>query len=254
MGLRLKILSGFMILAVMLLVAGIWSVLELKDVGLSVGNLLENNYKSINAAKSMKEALEREDSALLLMLLGKSEEGEKILSSADSSFNRNFKIAENNITIDGEEETIKQVQENYSEFSRYWRRLSSRPEDERNLDYYFSNIHGSFNETVSSLDKLLSLNDETLYKTSVDIQSKSRRAIMPGIIAIIAAVVFTLLFTFFINIYVITPIIRITQGIKNFIRNKSPFNYSPETRDEIYNLSNEVSLLTSYVNVDRTDH
>ncbi len=252
MGLRTKILSGFLILAVMLLVAGVWSVLELQNIGLSVGNLLENNYKSINAAKSMKEALEREDSALLLMLLGKSEEGEKILSSADSSFNKSYKVAKNNITIEGEEETIKQVEKNYAEFSKYWRELSSRPEDERNLDYYFSNIHGSFNETVNSLDKLLNLNDETLYKTSVGIQSKSRRAIMPGIIAIIAAVVFTLLFTYFINGYVITPIIIITNGIKNFVRNKVPFDYTPETKDEIAKLSNEVTLLISYVDADRT--
>lgn len=254
MKLRVKILSGFLILSVMLLVAGVWSVFELQNVGLSIDNLLENNYKSINAAKSMKEALEREDSALLLMLLGKSEEGEKILTSADSSFNKSYKTAKNNITIEGEKETVEEIKKNYSEFSRYWRELSLRPEDERNLDYYFSNIHGSFNETVASLDKLLNLNDETLYKTSVAIQSKSRRAIMPGIIAIIAAVVFTLLFTFFINNYVITPIIKITDGIKKFIRNKLPYDYTPDTKDEIANLSNQVSLLTSYVNIEGNEN
>ena len=61
MGLRTKILSGFLILTMMLVVAGIWSIYELTRVGTSVQRLLDDNYKSINAGKMMIEALERED-------------------------------------------------------------------------------------------------------------------------------------------------------------------------------------------------
>ena len=66
MGLRAKILSGFLILTTMLFMARIWSIYELTRVGTSVQRLLVENYKSINAAKMMIEALEREDSAVLL--------------------------------------------------------------------------------------------------------------------------------------------------------------------------------------------
>ena len=60
MGLRLKILSGFLILVVMLIIAGIWSIYELRTVGSSVQKLLDENYRSINAAKRMILALERD--------------------------------------------------------------------------------------------------------------------------------------------------------------------------------------------------
>ena len=71
MRLRLKILSGFLILAFMLSIAGIWSIYELQSIGTSVQQLLEDNYKSIDASKIMLEALEREDSGILLLLSGK---------------------------------------------------------------------------------------------------------------------------------------------------------------------------------------
>ena len=66
MGLREKILSGFLLLTMMLVVAGVWSIHELTAVGTSVQSILNDNYKSINAGKMMIEALEREDSAVLL--------------------------------------------------------------------------------------------------------------------------------------------------------------------------------------------
>ena len=71
MGLQFKILSGFFILVLMLFIAGLWSIYELNSIGSSVQSILDENYTSIHAAKRMKEALEREDSGVLLLLLGK---------------------------------------------------------------------------------------------------------------------------------------------------------------------------------------
>jgi len=106
MGIRFKILSGFFILALMLLIAGIWSIYELNTIGTSVQRLLNENYKSIDAAKMMLEALEREDSATLLLILGKWEEGRTIIASGDSLFEQGFQIANNNLTIPGEKAHI----------------------------------------------------------------------------------------------------------------------------------------------------
>ena len=96
MKIRVKILSGFLVLALMLLIAGIWSIYELKFLGSSLPEILDDNYQSINASKVMMEALEREDSAILLLLLGKWEEGRNILNSADSLFNDKLLFAEKN--------------------------------------------------------------------------------------------------------------------------------------------------------------
>ena len=101
MNLRFKILSGFLILAVMLCAAGAASIYELNRIGHSVNGLLEKNYRSIVAAKEMIEALERQDSGVLMLMSGNWEAGRATLEEADRAFAQAFGTAKSNITITG---------------------------------------------------------------------------------------------------------------------------------------------------------
>ena len=96
MGLRIKILSGFIILALMLVIAGVWTILEIKNTGFSIQAIFDENYQSIFAGEDMIEALEREDSGILLLLLGKWEKGREQLFRADSLFNKKLEFAYSN--------------------------------------------------------------------------------------------------------------------------------------------------------------
>lgn len=77
---------GFLILALMLAVAGAVSIYELKTVGALVQALLDDNYRSITTAKKMTEALERQDSGILLLLSGKWKQGRETITTADNNF------------------------------------------------------------------------------------------------------------------------------------------------------------------------
>jgi HAMP domain-containing protein len=233
MKLRYKIVSGFLILALMLSIAGIWSIYELKSIGSSVQDLLEENYKSINAAKTMIEALEREDSGVLLLILGKWEEGRHIISSADSLFKIAHSIAANNITIPNEKNFIDVIRIRYNEYKGLWERPIVDTEKEGNLNWYFEDVHND----------LMTLNDSTMFKTSSDLKNKANRAIMPGIVAILSALVFTLLFNFFVNYYFISPVVKITNGIRKFLAKRVPFRVEVETKDEIYDLAASIDQL-----------
>lgn len=243
MGLRIKILSGFMILSLMLLIAGLWSINELGTIGSSVQKLLDENYQSIQAAKLMKEALERQDRGILLLLLGKWEEGRNILNSADSLFGAKLQFAFDNITVDGEQEKLKLIESRYIAFKRLWERPIVDTEREGNLDWYFEEVHRSFLTVKESINELINLNDKSMYQTASDLKSRSNRAIMPGIIAMLSAFIFTFIFTYLVNYYMISPIITITNRINKFIEKQTPFEIKVETHDEIYQLANAINHL-----------
>lgn len=251
MKLRLKILSGFLILSFMLLVAGIWSIYELSDVGQSVRGIIENNYKSITAAKKMQDALEREDSAILMHLLGSSDASISIFNSADSLFNASFTIAKNNITIDGEKEIINDIEQRHQKFKIEWMKIFTENFSMQSTSWYLENIHKLFQDTKFSINQLLTLNDNDLYKNALNVEDRSRRAIMPGIIAILSSIVFTLLFNYFINYYVISPILNITNNIQRFTSKGITYDYNPEAKDEIFKLSEAVRILASYIDADK---
>lgn len=247
MSIRIKILSGFLVLAAMLVIAGGWSVFELNSIGSSVQNILDDNYRSIHAAKVMKEALEREDSAILLLMLGKWEQGRTILKSADSLFIDRLQFAEKNITIPGEQQHLEEVKEDYQKFKSLWERPIVDTNKEGNLDWYFKDVHNAFLVAKESVNKLINLNDKMMYQTATALKNRSNRAIMPGIIAFISALVFTFIFTYLVNYYVVSPIIRITDRINKFKEKRTPYNVHIETSDELYDLSEAIEHLCESV-------
>lgn len=245
MKLRLKILSGFIILTLMLTVAAVWSVLELKSVGVSVNELLQDNYKSIDAAKSMTEALEREDSGVLLLILGKWEEGRGIIESADKQFQKEFEIAANNITIEGENEYIETIQKKYDDYKNRWIKPIVGTTKEGDINWYFENVHKSFLDVKHSVTQLMDLNDKTMYSTASSLRNKANRAIMPAVVAILSALIFSFMFNYFVNYYFVTPIVKITGGVKAFIEKRKPFSIQIKSKDELTELSASISTLCS---------
>jgi HAMP domain-containing protein len=247
MGLRLKILSGFLILTMMLVVAGIWSIYELNRMGTSVPRLLDENYKSISAGKMMIEALEREDSAVLLLLSGKWEEGRSILESGDELFQKAFTIAQHNVTIPGEGAYVDEIEAKYKAYKDLWIQPIVDTPKERNLEWYFQEVHRAFQDVKLSVGKLVTLNDQTMYKTASELKGRAHRAVMPGIVAILAALVFTALFNFFTNHYMISPIITLTRGIQQFMETGQLPAVEVETHDELLDLVSSVQRLVTQV-------
>ncbi len=247
MGLRTKILSGFLILALMLAVAGVMSVYELNSIGSSVQRILDENYKSISVTKKMIEAVEREDSGILFLMLGKWEEGRRIINSADSSFNANLSFAYSNITIESEKEHLDLIKQKYATYKALWERPIVDTDKQGNFDWYLNETHNAVTEVKNALDDLIKLNDTTMYKTASRIENGSTRAIMPGIVAILTSLVFTFIFIYFVNYYVVEPIIKITDRIKMFIKSDMPFKVDIESKDEINELETSIRKMSEYI-------
>ncbi|MBU2499219.1 MAG: hypothetical protein KKE57_09980 [Proteobacteria bacterium] len=253
MGLRSKILSGFLILSTMLLIAGIWSVYEARSLGASVQKILDDNYRSIDAAKTMIEALEREDSGVLLLLSGKWEKGRSIIESADSLFQHGFKIAQGNVTIPGEQGYVDAVESRYRAYKDMWLRPIVGTRHEADLDWYLEKVHQAFLDAKESVNALMALNQETMYQTASDLKNRAHRATMPGIVAIVAALAFTFIFNYFVNFYIVSPIIKMTKGIRKFIETREPITVQIETNDELTHLAASIQDLAERLRADGTE-
>jgi len=242
MGIRAKIMSGFLILATMLLVAGAWSIYELKNIGISAQIILDENYKSIDAAKVMIEALEREDSAVLLLLLGKRDEGMDILKVADGNFQKALEIARNNITIPGERNYVDAIEKSYASYRKLWQPFTGVGY-RGNLNLYFQEVNPTFITVKTAVTELMSLNHRAMYQTASYVEGRAHRATMPGIIAIAAAFIFAIIFSFLINLYVISPIVRLTEGIRAYLDHGNLPDIHVESEDEIAELVSSVKQL-----------
>ena len=73
--LRKKILIGYGITLAVAMVVFVWAFVNLLRLGRASDAILSENYRSILAAENMIDAIERQDSATLLIIMGYGDEG-----------------------------------------------------------------------------------------------------------------------------------------------------------------------------------
>lgn len=244
--LRIKILLSLSLLVLMLLVAGIMSVLEFGKMGDSVDSVLKNNYQSIESAKKMTDALEREDSGILLWMIGDKDSGIGIIHSSDAIFHTAIIEAETNITETDEPQHISEIVDAYDKYHASVMTIiekgSSVPEGKQRYDVETQKL---FFITKEAINRLMVLNQDQMNKQSAVVKEKSRRAMMPAIVSIAAAILFAVLLHFFITIYFIHPIMKFINGVREYYPEQGRFNAHVVSKDEFKILEDELNLLIS---------
>ncbi len=247
MKIKFKILSGFLLVIAMLFIAGYMSIFEFIRLSRSVSSLIEDNYKTIEAAKTMLEALEREDSGILLLLSGQWKEGRTILDSADSLFYDSYKIAASNITEKDEDKYVEQIEISYIKFKEKWETPIVGTSKENNINWYFKELHPIFLTVKSNIKALMALNQDSMHNEAKELMEKAHRAIMPGIVAIVASLIFLVIFNFFISKFFIKPIGNLILSLRNFNSSTQRFNAGITTNDEFKKLENEIQNLINRI-------
>jgi HAMP domain-containing protein len=241
--LKLKILAGFMMLVALLMAAGVVSTIEFIKLSSSVTALIDDNYKTIEASKSMLEALEREDSGILLILLDEVDSGREILKAADSLFLVSFNVAKDNITEENEDTYIHRIDSLYRVFKSKWQHPITHQQGQNGIGTYHNEIHASFVNVKSEVNNLMSLNQQSMFAEVTMLKGKSHRAIMPGIVAILGGLVFSLLLSFFISKYFVSPISEIAEAVKSFNARDKAIRTNIRSNDELKKLETEINGL-----------
>jgi len=244
MKIKLKLFLGFFTLVLMLALAGAYSIIEFTRISSSVNAILEDNYQSIQATKNMLEALEREDSGILLLLMGNFREGRQTITVSDSSFLQALDIARNNLTEENEKQYVADIESHYSRYRSLIEYPIVNTSRQGNIEWYETEVYPLFQEVKESIHALMDLNQTSMYREAMTLKEKSKRAIMPGIVAIGAGIVFTLIFNLFINYYLVAPVKRLVHSIRNYKRG-TVFGAEIETRDELKDLENSIRDLTA---------
>lgn len=241
--LKLKILAGFLLIVALLIVAGTVSIVEFIKLSRSVNSLIEDNYKTIESTKRMLEALERKDSGVLLILLGEREEGKEIINEANTSFIQAFGVAKNNITEANEEQFIEKIDSLYLIFKIKVDIAISDKLKAGDMSWYHGEVFQSFLDVKHAVDELMVLNQSSMYNEATILKDKSHRAIMPGIVAIVGALILSLLLSFFISKYYVSPISDLAEAVKSFHPREKNLRSKIKSNDEIKELENEINNL-----------
>lgn len=252
MTLKRKILTGYSVAFILMGLVIAWAIANLVSLGQATNAILSENYKSILAAENMLNALERQDSSLLLTLLGNGNDGNEEFRNRESDFISWLARASDNVTIKGEAELIQAIKAGYADYRNKFavltdqRRQSS--ESDTGLATYQQIFYPTFMKVREDCIGLRNLNEETMYAASLRANNVARRAIWSTAFIGVSALTIALVFSLFLAE-------RIAQPIKNFAeasRKISAGDYAVivpvETDDELGLLAREFNQMAQQLN------
>lgn len=243
MGIRTKMMLGFIILASMLFISGAISVFELTKLGKSIKGLIHDNYKSIDYSRSMLDALDEQENALLFKISGDSIHSRQQFSRADKILRTNLDSASNNLNLVSEHQQVDSVRVSYEKF--YACAAANFNDVNFSINSYISVTNPLLIEVNEHVKNLITINQQDLSKSAAFLETSAQRASLPGLIVIITSLIFTLIFTYLVHHYFVSPILRLTKGINDYIKYRKPFEVPLETKDEFYKLKESIVNLIS---------
>ena len=214
--LRSKILGGYALILLLLLFILLFALANLQRLGKASGSILRENYRSIIAAEHMIGAIERQDSALLLILAGYPEEGRAQFARNLPEFMQWLGREKDNITIKGEAELAQSIETGYLSYIEASQPLLSEGNGEPGQAgrYYHESVLSLFLRIRQTCEDLRELNQNTMYASSEQARLLAGRTMVSLLATGAGVLLFGLLFSIFLSNLIVRPLTRVTEGIR----------------------------------------
>jgi NtrC-family two-component system sensor histidine kinase KinB len=246
--LKRKILIGYSVAFALMGLVVAWAVVNLVSLGKASAAILRENYRSILAAENMVDALERQDSGILLMFLGEAEKGITQFHEHEAVFLEWLARAKDNITIHGEAELVQSIETDFATYRQKFSALTDfRDADKLPLqpDYYQKTVFPLFAKVRAACISLRNLNEETMYAASVRAGSVAGRAIWSTVLVAASALIVALIFSLVLAERIVGPIRRFVVASRKISEGDYAVQVPVETGDELGSLAGEFNRMAA---------
>jgi NtrC-family two-component system sensor histidine kinase KinB len=177
MTLNRRLLLGTAPVLLIFLAVGIYAIFLFSKLGGAIDVILKENYQSVVASQNMKEASERMDSGLLLMLSGEEQKGKEQFEQYVPVFEQNSDVEARNITLPGEgdlEARVRQLHAKYVVDAAKFMALVST--DPRRRTLYFDQLLPTFMDVKETANHILEINQQNMVDANNQARRQSRQA------------------------------------------------------------------------------
>jgi NtrC-family two-component system sensor histidine kinase KinB len=243
--LRKKIFIGYGITLILMVLVLVWAFINLWELGQASDAILKENYKSILAAENMVYAIERQDSAILLIFVGYQEEGWNQFRENESQFFQWLGRAKDNITVEGEDKIVSMIETEYSKYLDHVSELRpiSIAGPRKTGTFYHETILPSFLSVRNTCIRLRDINQENMFKVSDRARFIAKRAIWSMAVIGIAAVGIGIGFSLLLSNLLTKPVRQIVEATQKIAEGNYDIEISTHSSDELGRLTDEFNSM-----------
>lgn len=198
----------------------------------------------------MVDALERQDSGILLVFLGEAEEGTMQFRSAEALFLQWLARAKDNITIQGEAKLVQSIERDYTKYRMQFSGLTDLRSAEQapsmfRKGMYQESVYPLFAKIRNACIDLRNLNEKTMYAASVQAGHVARRAIWSTAGVAASALIIALVFSLLISERIVRPLRRLMEASRTIAAGDYAVQVPVETGDELGRLAEEFNRMAA---------
>lgn len=234
--------AGLALLTALVGLAGVWNLFRLEQ---SVNNLMTANYKSIDAVSHMMEAIERQDSGVLIYIGVDKNSGIDLFTTNQAGFLQWLDVEKGNETEPGESAVVDALQADYSAYSRTIYDLQAKPEDgEAARDYYLKATKPLFDKIKGECRQLITINEQAMFGSKLKTTNSARQSM----VALLLLSLFLMAAGYIVASYFIkrflNPIARLSESISRVREGSLNQQVAVRTGDEAGRLAVEFNEMT----------
>lgn len=241
---RRKISIGFIALSVVLFSAIVINIFEIGRLRSSTEEIIAEGAESTNYASQMLNALQKQNKAVLDMVLtdnvassGEYYEGVVELNSAIVAA---MDSTPNNAALG----VIYDANTNYHNIIEQ-HTLSQTDEDES--DWFVNSYVEAYYALDSAIKSYMTSPKSSVAVRMSRLESNIYKTITPSVLTLLVALLILLLFYFFIDTYYTKPVKRISTALDNYTKNKVPYQVKIDEKSELSSLNDNIVDIISHI-------
>ena len=252
-----KVGAGFTVLAFILFFSSIVSLFEYTRMNRVLTHQIEENVNSVNIARELIILTEDYNMGVLDAMSEPDFDGGFVTGGPANATNAVF-IKEFGQTMEDMRRSFTQMttfkEKNYADsvllaYTAYMQVLrESRDLDAKNADFqtrqdwYFDRLQPFYMKLRNYIRSLTNASQQALLENSQRVDETFYRSITPAIASVVVGLLVVILFNYFINFYLINPLIKINKGIQGYRNFRKDYTVSVDNNgDELDQLNSSVS-------------
>jgi NtrC-family two-component system sensor histidine kinase KinB len=223
----------------------VWALLSLLRLDRASDEILRENYSAISTAESILDALDRQDRAILNLLLGHKTEGLRDAQEYESQFFQWLARAKDDITLEGEEEVQNRIDSGYETYLANTSKLELifQFDPIAAHKFYREKVLPSFKAVRDACKELRQLSEKAMVKAGDHAQAIARRAIWSMVVIGVAAVAIGLGFSLFLSTRLVQPVLQLMEATQRIGGGQYDVTIPAESSDELGRLAHEFNAM-----------
>lgn len=237
MGIKRKIILGFVSIGSLLFLSGIISTMELVRFNRSTYELLDLNRTNIELSKEMLDAVQEQNTAVLVNITDTTRtHHDEMLAVSRSQFNNALDRVSQSFSDYPKLQSLKDASANYNN-------TIDNIADSVTVEWFSKVYKTSYYNLTNSIKEFMVGTQQQIIEYTSALERNAYRATMVGIIALAAGLLLVVLFYYMINKFFISPTLTIQRSLSLYLKTNITFDVPISSKDEITTLRDDILRL-----------